>query len=402
MRQTVLGVYDSYADGCSAQRALGDAGIAQADITIYSMSAGAPLEKGPRVYAPGSGSVRHTKPVFDQLEQLFARLFPPGEYPPDAEDYREFIRRGGTIVSADVSEMQVEMARDVMRRAGAADIEEQTNAWRNRLGEADISEHRTHQGSSSVRETSSLYGASTGLQYDTVGVERKPVPGNDGVPMGAGQAPSLPKTDEPAISRDTMQVSRMSPATGDVQFKQGTEAQDAAFSSDQQKLTGGMQQVRTRTEEPVSNPSAEYRQHQTLGVADVGVAHTSADAAAGVKYHATYPSDDGTGPAQAQPNSWSGSVSNPVIGSPLDDDPYDDEFRRDYDDHYAHTGGSYDEYRRAYTHGATLGQDERYRAQDWTSIESSARDDWESRYPESGWERFKAAVRHGWERVTGH
>jgi hypothetical protein len=124
MRQTVIGVYDSYVDACSAQRALCEAGVAQADISLYSTSVSTPVEKGPRVYTPGSGGLRHQTPVFDQLEQLFARLFESGEYPPEAEDYREFIRRGGTIVSADVSEMQVDLARNVMRRMGAADIEE--------------------------------------------------------------------------------------------------------------------------------------------------------------------------------------------------------------------------------------------------------------------------------------
>lgn len=402
MRQTVLGVYDSYADGCSAQRALGDAGIAQADITIYSMSASAPLEKGPRVYTPGSGSVRQQKPVFDQLEQLFARLFPPGKYPQDAEDYREFIRRGGTIVSVDVSEMQVDMARDVMRRAGAADIEERTNAWRNRTGEASVPEHTRDQGGPVVRELSSRHGASIGQQYDVAGPEETPVLRDRGVATERDWTPSLSKKDEPGVSRDASLASRVRASSGDVPFTQGTETQGAAFSSDHQTMTGGMQQVRTRTEEPVAGPSAEHWQQQTLGVPDVGATRTSADVAAGLRSRAVYPSDDATGATQTQRNFRSGLGGDPVIAPPPDDDPYDVDFRKDYDDHYANTGGSYDEYHRAYTHGATLGQDERYRAQDWNAVEPSAREDWESHYPESGWERFKAAVRHGWERVTGH
>jgi hypothetical protein len=68
MRQTVLGVFDSYADARSAQRTLGEAGVAQADIAIYAKSDDAPVESGPRVYAPGSGDLRHHNPVFDQLE----------------------------------------------------------------------------------------------------------------------------------------------------------------------------------------------------------------------------------------------------------------------------------------------------------------------------------------------
>jgi hypothetical protein len=95
------------------------------------------------------------------------------------------------------------------------------------------------------------------------------------------------------------------------------------------------------------------------------------------------------------------SVGDPLLGTPLEEDgSYDEEFRRDYDSRYAQSGTPYDEYRRAYTHGATLGKDERYRGSDWQKVEPGAREHWESHYPESAWDRFKAAVRHGWERVT--
>jgi hypothetical protein len=149
MRQTVLGVFDKYADARSAQRTLGEAGVAQADIAIYAMSNDTPVEKGPRVYAPGSGDVLHHNLVFDQLEKLFARLFKSGQYPAETEDYRELIRRGGAIVSADVSEMQVDLARDLMRRAGAADIEERAKVWRNNSG---LSEQALRGDSSTTHE----------------------------------------------------------------------------------------------------------------------------------------------------------------------------------------------------------------------------------------------------------
>ncbi len=258
MRQTVLGVYDSYVDACTAQRALGDAGVAQADIAVYSMSVAA-VEKGPRVYTPGGGDVRHRKPVFDQLEQLFARLFKRGAYPPETEDYREWIRRGGALVSADVSEMQVDLARDVMCRAGAADIDERSSGWRNGSVKMGIS--------------------------------------------GYAQSRAVPSPD-------------------------------------------GRTGVSTQTSRP-------------------------------------------------------GVVGDPIKEAPLASAPSEDEFRKDYEAHYAHTGMSYDEYRRACAHGAALAQDDRYRGHDWQLIEPSAREHWESHYPDSAWARFKAAVRHGWERVRG-
>jgi hypothetical protein len=201
MRKITLGVYDSYADACSAQRALGEAGVAQADIAIYSMSADAPIDKGPRVYAPGGGDVRHHKPVFDQLEQLFARRFKRGEYPPETEDYREFIRCGGTVVSADVAEMQIDLAREATRRAGAADIGERSSAWRNGSAETSMSEHAPHPGSPAARDSSSQYESATGRQDATM--------------LSSGRvactAPSLDEMVKSVTPRDTSPASALPP-----------------------------------------------------------------------------------------------------------------------------------------------------------------------------------------------
>ncbi|MCP3711159.1 hypothetical protein M3I54_30005 [Paraburkholderia sp. CNPSo 3274] len=298
MRQTVLGIYDSYGSARSAQKALGDAGVAQADIAIYSMSVEAAVETGPRVYAPGASDAGQHAPVFDQLERLFARLFTHGAYPPETEDYREFIRRGGTVVSADVSEMQVNLAREVMRSAGAADIEERSSAWHN---------------------------ASSGI------------------------APSRSTARAPGNFHET------SPEAA-------AETRYATFSSAVPTVVTGMQQVTTRAAtEPERTSSA----------------------------------------AKTQRTSARGLVGDPVMGTPIDEASYETDVRKDYDANYANSGMSYEEYCAAYEHGATLGQDERYRGHDWQGIEPSAREDWESRYPENGWERFKAAVRHGWERMKG-
>jgi hypothetical protein len=84
---------------------------------------------------------------------------------------------------------------------------------------------------------------------------------------------------------------------------------------------------------------------------------------------------------------------------------YEDEFRTDYESKYAATGTSYEEYEEAYRYGVSAASDERYHRRNWDdTMETELRHDWEGR--SSGghdtWERFKLAVRHGWERVTGH
>ena len=83
---------------------------------------------------------------------------------------------------------------------------------------------------------------------------------------------------------------------------------------------------------------------------------------------------------------------------------YEEDFRADYESKYSATGKPYEDYESAYRYGATLGNDERFRSRSWDDqMEYEMRRDWESRHPEGDtWERFKAAIRHGWDRVTGH
>jgi hypothetical protein len=103
-----------------------------------------------------------------------------------------------------------------------------------------------------------------------------------------------------------------------------------------------------------------------------------------------------------------GATSGSMMGTTADNmgatrtsADYDDDFRSDWNTRYATMGGSYEDYAPAYRYGSTLGADTRYQGRTWDDIESGARGDWQTRYPESSWENFKAAVRHGWERVTG-
>lgn len=78
------------------------------------------------------------------------------------------------------------------------------------------------------------------------------------------------------------------------------------------------------------------------------------------------------------------------------------DFRDDFDSRYASTAGArYEDYAPAYQYGSTLAGDQRHANRSWDDIETSARSDWQTRYPGSDWERFKAAVRHGWEKVSG-
>jgi stress response protein YsnF len=73
----------------------------------------------------------------------------------------------------------------------------------------------------------------------------------------------------------------------------------------------------------------------------------------------------------------------------------------DYRQHHGATflnRGAYADYEPAYRYGYELGTSERYRGRDWVALEADARRDWEARQPGT-WERFKDAIRYGWEKV---
>lgn len=90
----------------------------------------------------------------------------------------------------------------------------------------------------------------------------------------------------------------------------------------------------------------------------------------------------------------------PLQGSASDDDTY---YRNDWQTNYASLGGTYDDYAPAYRYGNEMRRDARYQGRNWDDVESDLRSDWDTRYGSSGsstWERMKAAVRSGWNRMT--
>jgi uncharacterized protein (TIGR02271 family) len=79
----------------------------------------------------------------------------------------------------------------------------------------------------------------------------------------------------------------------------------------------------------------------------------------------------------------------------------DSDFRSDYQQRYAATGGAYDTYLPAYQYGHAMASDPRYDGRSFEESEAELRADYGRRYPNSAWERTKDAVRVGWERMTG-
>ncbi|MEW6760004.1 MAG: YsnF/AvaK domain-containing protein [Pseudomonadota bacterium] len=83
-----------------------------------------------------------------------------------------------------------------------------------------------------------------------------------------------------------------------------------------------------------------------------------------------------------------------------DDDSY---YRNHFTSTYGSSGAAYDDYAPAYSYGSQMASSGRYTGRQWDEIEPELRSDWDTRYGSGGastWEKMKAAVRHGWDRIT--
>jgi uncharacterized protein (TIGR02271 family) len=79
---------------------------------------------------------------------------------------------------------------------------------------------------------------------------------------------------------------------------------------------------------------------------------------------------------------------------------YSADYRAHYQKNFADSGGTYDDYSPAYAYGGSMAADPRYKGRNYSDVESSLRTSYEERYGRGMWDRFKDAVRYGWDRAT--
>ena len=69
-----------------------------------------------------------------------------------------------------------------------------------------------------------------------------------------------------------------------------------------------------------------------------------------------------------------------------------DDYREHWQQNYASQGGRYEDYQPAYEYGSIAAA--QYQGRPWDEIEPDLRSDWETRNPNSKWERFKDSIKH--------
>ena len=366
-KNTVVGVFDNSAE---AQRAVSDlvaAGVVRAQIQLTSNE---------RATATAGGASRDSEHegLGDRISHFFSRLFGNGDDPDEATYYSEAVRRGSAVVTVNAdSEQQADKAADILDDAGAVDINERAQEWRQSgwAGSPQSSAGSLRGEDARVRDGAEKVIPVVKEELQ-VGKRRRE---RGGVRIYTHME-EAPVEENVRLREEHARVERR-PAD-----RPASEADLAAFKE-------GTIEVRETIEEPVVAKKARV-------VEEVVVAKETSDRTETVRDSVRQGQVD-----VEKLDAGSRNTLNPSARSGATYDDYDTDFRSHWQSNYGRSGGAYEDYEPAYRYGSTLANDERYRNRDWADIETDARRDWETRNPGSTWDRFKAAVRHGWQRVTG-
>lgn len=337
MKHTLIAVFDNRADAQSAMDELLLSSFSREDVRLSEdTSVSGDALDADRDDDEGIGA---------SIKHFFLDLF-GSDSDVHSQKYATAVRKGHhvlTVTAAD--DPEVERAADIVERFGPVDIDEKSAEWG---GTPLHSPEAMRTGSTGGMQRAQ--GTSLQFEGDRNLFAQQSL--NDERPMGQTYQEPMGTNDE--LSVGSFGNPRSSSLTGSLQrdtSDSGTSSMGNAGSGAMGSGAGSLNQT----------PPTTGRREVQRG---------------GVRVFSPLGAD--------QPNA--------------DDDSY---FRSHWKSTYSASGDAYDEYAPAYSYGHEVAS--MYRGQPWNDVESDVRSGWESRNAaagESTWERFKDAIRHGWNRLT--
>jgi uncharacterized protein (TIGR02271 family) len=276
---------------------------------------------------------------------------------PDSSIYLEGVRMGGTILTAKAEDDYVQRAAEIMSGYNMVNIQDRARDWR--TTNADLPEMTTTANNRNVLEV----------------VEEDLEIGKETVETGRMRVYSTvteqPVEENVALREETIRVQR--------------RPVDRTVPADPTLFQEKSVEVVERAEVPTVDKVARVVEEVVVGK-DVNERVETV--------HDTVRRQD----VQVEQVETGSATS----GSALRDfSSYENDFRSYYSSNWADSGMTYEQYTPGLRYGYDLANNDTYRNQRWSNIEPYARRDWETRYPDTAWDKIKAAVQHSWERVTG-
>ncbi len=405
MDNTVVGVYDSYAQAQSAMNELIASGFSRTDVQLNPDQETSASNRTTTDNTSDSGGIGG----------FFRSLFGMDDDVGDRDTYAEAVRRGSCIltVTAD-SDEQRDRAVDIMNRYDPVDLDERSAHWRDsgwtgydasapRLTDDEIIQDRSRY---STAGTTGMTGTSG--TTDTTGMAGTTgMTGTTGA-TAAGTARNLTDThrtegsqtipviqEELAVGKRQVQRGgvrvyqrvKETPVTESVQLRDETihverhKVDQPASPADLAAFREGAIELRETDEEAVVGKSARVVEEVVVGK---DVSERTEQIQDTVRRTDVEIEQLGAGTTRT------GGMSD------------DSDFRTHWQTAYGQQGGRYEDYDAAYRYGSSLSGRDRFQADRWNEVEPQVRSEWETNHPESAWDKVKDAVRYGAQRVTNN
>lgn len=379
MQHTLVAVFDNRSDAQKALEDLVASGFSRQDARLS--------EGDPTGQSDLAGAQRTGEGIGSSIKNFFSDIFGT-DRDESTRMYSEAVTRGHYVLTLDASsEPEVERAACIVERYGPIDIDEHARQWGIGGGSG------TSQESMRMGTGSSQQGASMSQQSATGNLQGTLQGGMQGNMQGGMQG-SQQRADTTAIPviQEELKVGKREVQRGGVRIYQRVVETPVSESIGLREEHVNVE--RHAVDRPVSPADTTAFQETTIELRE------SAEEAV-VEKTARVVEEVVVGKEVTERNE---QISDTVRRTEVeieqltpDEDIY---FRGHWTSNYANQGGSYDEYAPAYSYGSSMARSDLYRGRRWDDVESNLRSDWESRYPSSAWEKFKTAVRHGWERIT--
>jgi uncharacterized protein (TIGR02271 family) len=365
MRQIVVATFDRYAAAKQAANQLRDSGFG--DSVYLTDEIGSAEPKG------SATTEREDTGVFSHLRQFFSGLFGDDD-DKEASPYAEALRRGGAVVKVEVdADEDVERARVALEAAGAVDIDERASEWKASGWNEGTSLTREEPSLGSAGEPATTAAATAdALETSSKADEGEVIPvvkeelkvGKRAVRKGGvrvyARTVETPVQESVELRSERAQVQRRA-------------VDRPATAADVQDTGERTIEVREMAEEPVVAKQARVVEEVSVGKTVEQRTENIADKVRNTEVEVqSLPADAA---ARARPD-----------------------YRSHFDANFA-SSGRWDDYEPAYHYGEAARSDARYQGRPWDEIEPQLRGHWESLEPGT-WDKFKAAIRHAWERVT--
>ena len=386
MENTVVGVYDSYAQAESAMNELLAAGFSRDDLRINPQGTDTTRTTAAEAKDSGESGIGH----------FFRSLFGMEEHHEQRDVYSEAVRRGSCVLAVDAdSDDMRDRATEIMNRHDPIDIDERAGHWRSQgwsgydesapmLTDAEVERDRNTYAQSRLasqagtEQAAAPVGRSAGTEGTRIPVVEEELRVGKREVQRGGVRVYQRVTEKPVQEAVQLREEHVDVQRHAVD-QPATEADLAAFKE-------GQVEVREMAEEPVVsktarvveevvvNKDATQRTEQvndTVRRTDVEVEQLGAGSARRTDYADTAATAD------------------------------DADYRRHWQNAYGTTGGRYEDYDAAYRYGSTMAGSGRFKNYQWQDVEPQLRSDWEAHHPESTWDKVKDAVRYGAEKVSG-